>query len=375
MKLLHLVSRFLLALTFLFSGFVKGQDPLGTMFKIEDYLIAYNMDWAMPLALALSIALCAFEFALGFALLLNLKPLLVRWLVTLMMSFFLVLTFFDALYNPVPDCGCFGDAIVLTNWQTFYKNVVLMIFVAGLIISRKQTTQPIKPCTQWLVLLAVFLMFALFSFYSYRHLPVMDFLPWRTGKNMYPTTDQKARYFVTYKNNTTGETKEYESHNFPFNDSVWLSQWTFVEQRVDDPGAALRHNLQATDSYGEDVTDTYIKNTDYQLIITLYHSAGLTNEMIAHLQPIIHYFYESGREPALITAALPEELPILATRFKNQVVVLNADDIVLKTMVRANPGVMILKEGVVLAKWNWRDTPSIAKLLEKFPLLNKNPEN
>lgn len=367
MKAIQLISRYALAITFLFSGFVKGQDPLGTMFKIEDYLIAYNMDWAMPLALALSIALCSFEFAIGFALLFNLKPVLTRWMVTLTMTFFTILTFFDAIYNPVPDCGCFGDAIVLTNWQTFYKNVVLMVFVAGLLITRKASTQAIRPCTQWLTLLAGFLGFALFSFYSYRHLPLIDFLDWKVNKNMYPTSEIQARYFVTYKNNSTGETREYESNNFPYNDSVWMSQWSFVDQRVDDPSAALRHNLQAVDSYGDDVTDVYIKNTDYQLLITLYDSKVLNNEIETRLKPIVNFFYESGREPAVITASLPEELHEIAARFDNKVTMLNADDIVLKTMVRANPGVMLMKNGVVKGKWNWRDTPDAETLIHKFP--------
>jgi len=367
MKTFRIISRYLLGITFIFSGFVKGQDPLGTMFKIEDYLIAYNMNWALPLALAMSIALCAFEFSLGYALIFNLKPKLTRWLITAVMIFFTVLTFFDAIYNPVPDCGCFGDAIVLTNWQTFYKNLVLMVFIAGLFATRKLENQPMKPCTQWVALFAGFLGFALFSFYSYRHLPVIDFLPWKTGKNMYPVSTQTARYYVTYRNNATGETKEFESNDFPYNDSVWLSQWSFVEQRVDDPSAALRHELQATDLNGDDITDRYIKNPDYQIIITLYNPDGFGREVIRRLRPLVDYLYTEGHTPALLTAALPEESRQLSEKLDEHIDVLNADDIVLKTMVRANPGVMLMKDGVVLAKWNWRDVPKIEELRKKYP--------
>lgn len=367
MKTFRIISRYLLGITFIFSGFVKGQDPLGTMFKIEDYLIAYNMNWALPLALAMSITLCAFEFTLGYALVFNLRPTLTRWLITAVMIFFTVLTFFDAIYSPVPDCGCFGDAIVLTNWQTFYKNLVLMVFIVGLFVTRKFEDSPTKHCTQWVALLAGFLGFALFSFYSYRHLPVIDFLSWKTGKNMYPVSTQTPRYYVTYRNNTTGETKEFESNNFPYNDSVWMSQWSFVEQRVDDPTAALRHGLQATDQNGDDVTDLYIKNPDYQVIITLYNPDGINREVMGHLTLLVDYLYNEGHTPALITAALPEETPQIAEKFNNHVEVLNADDIVLKTMVRANPGVMLMKGGVVLDKWNWRDVPEVKKLKEKYP--------
>lgn len=344
------------------------------MYKIEDYLIAYDMNWALPLALMMSITLCAFEFALGFALLLNLKPTFTRWMATAIMSFFTVVTLFDALYNPVPDCGCFGDAIKLTNWETFYKNLVLMVFILGLILTRKHEKPDLKPCTQWFLLLFGFLGFSAFSLYSYRHLPVIDFLNWKTGKDMYPSTNQQAKYYVTYRNNTSGETKEYESNNYPFNDSVWMSQWSFVEQRIDDPNAALRHDLQIVDASGDDVTDQYIHNHDYQFIITLYHPDGFTPKVAARLNPIIAKLYENGSTPVILTAALPNEMEQLAAVTNHQAELLNADDIVLKTMVRANPGVMLMKDGIVLAKWNWRDTPDFETLQKNFPGFGKAVE-
>lgn len=366
MKYIRLISRIIIGSTFVFSGFVKGQDPLGFTFKLEDYLIAYDMTWAMPLVLAMTIILCAFEFTLGFALLLNLRPALTRWLVTAMMVFFTFLTFFDAIYNPVPDCGCFGDAIILTNWQTFYKNVILMVFVIGLIVTRKYEKPTINAGSQWILLMAGFLCFAAFSVYSYRHLPVFDFMPWKVGKNMYPTSDIQAKYYVTYKNNSTGETKEYESHNFPYNDSTWMSEWRFVSQRVDDPSASLRHELQILDSTGTDVTDTYIRNNDYQIIITMYDPHTVPHGVATQLEPLVNYLYNSGHTPVILTAALPEEMKAIARDYHNRAEVLNADDIVLKTMVRANPGVMLMKDGVVIDKWNWRDTPGVESLKAKF---------
>ncbi|HAQ64443.1 MAG TPA: hypothetical protein DCR43_01065 [Bacteroidales bacterium] len=371
MKYIRIISRIIIGGTFVFSGFVKGQDPLGFTFKLEDYLIAYDMTWAMPLVLSMTIILCAFEFTLGFALLLNLRPALTRWLVTAMMVFFTFLTFFDALYNPVPDCGCFGDAIILTNWQTFYKNLILMIFVVGLIATRKYEKPTINAGSQWILLMAGFLAFAAFSVFSYRHLPLLDFMPWKVGKNMYPTTEVQAKYYVTYKNNVTGETKEYESHNFPYNDSVWMSQWSFVNQRIDDPSAGLRHELQILDSTGTDVTDAYIRNTDYQLIITMYDPQTAPSRVAEQLAPLVDYLYKEGHTPVLLTAALPEEMGIIASAYKNHVEVLNADDIVLKTMVRANPGVMLMKNGVVIDKWNWRDTPDVESLKARFPGFGK----
>ena len=140
-KIFTLISRLLVGCVFVFSGFVKGIDPLGTAYRIEDYFIAFGTQWAIPLALYLSVFLCTVEFSIGILLLLNVRIKEVAWLLLLMMLFFTCTTFYDALYNPVPDCGCFGDAIKLTNWQTFLKNIVLMVFVLTIFLNRKK----IKP--------------------------------------------------------------------------------------------------------------------------------------------------------------------------------------------------------------------------------------
>jgi len=137
MKFLRILSRYLIGAVFIFSGFVKGVDPMGTMFRIEDYFIAYGTEWAMPLAIVISILLCTAEFVIGVLLILNVKIKIVTWLLLLMMSGFTIMTFFDALYNPVPDCGCFGDVLILTNWQTFYKNIFLIIFVFIIVSSSR----------------------------------------------------------------------------------------------------------------------------------------------------------------------------------------------------------------------------------------------
>ena len=138
MKILANTFRILTAIVFLFSGFVKGVDPLGFAYKIEDYFVAYHVDWAMPLALAISVIMCTLEFTVGAMLLLNFRMKFTSWVLLLMMIYFTGLTLIDAINNPVPDCGCFGDAIKLTNWQTFYKNVVLIIFAIVIFAYRKK---------------------------------------------------------------------------------------------------------------------------------------------------------------------------------------------------------------------------------------------
>ena len=166
MRILRIISRVVVGVTFVFSGFVKGVDPMGTMYKIQDYFIAYNMDWALPTAIFFSFLLVTLEFALGIYLLLNLRIKLASRILLVMMSFFTVVTLFDALYNPVADCGCFGEAIKLTNWETFYKNLVLMVFTLIVVFTprHKKVTMSLK--RQDTVGLLFITVFALFPFYS-----------------------------------------------------------------------------------------------------------------------------------------------------------------------------------------------------------------
>ena len=366
-KFIYHFSRIVIAATFIFSGFVKGQDPLGFTFKLEDYFIAYGWDWAMPFALYLSIALCAYEFVLGVGLLLNLQIRLVSWLTLLTMIFFTGLTFYDALYNPVPDCGCFGDAIILTNWQTFYKNVVLMGFLVLLFRFRsKASAKPNAMKGQFLALVVMASFFALFSYWSYTNLPVFDFLPWKEGNRLYAEQEQPVQYFVTYRNNQTGETREYPANDYPYQDETWLSQWSFVSSRVYDPNVTIKHELVIVDSSGSDLTSHYLKNPDYQFIITVYDPKHAPVKAMEEISSLAREIEASGHSVVLLTNALAEEIVFYSKKFNWVEDVHNADDIALKMMVRANPGLVLIRNSVILEKWNGRKLPGFEELKQKY---------
>jgi len=169
-KVSAIISRTLIGLLFMFSGFVKGVDPLGTMYRIEDYFIAYNMEWAMFFAFSLSILLCAVEFTTGALLFFNIKTKYNVWVAVLMMLTFSCVTFYDALYSPVPDCGCFGDAIKLSNWDTFYKNLVIDLFLVIIILYRNKYSYFLKNKQEISVIAIVLFAFISFSIYNYRNL-------------------------------------------------------------------------------------------------------------------------------------------------------------------------------------------------------------
>ena len=207
MKIFRNVSRILVGLVFIFSSFVKGIDPLGFTYRLEDYFQVFRIPWAIPFALYLTIFLCTVEFLIGVSLLLNLWIRGSAWGLLAFMIFFTCLTFFDAVYNLVPDCGCFGDAIILTNLQTFLKNILLMIFVIPLFAGRNKFKNWAPDWAQKLFLLIFSLSFMSISIYCYRHLPLIDFMPWKVGNKIsQPATPQK--FYVTYKNKVTSEEKD-----------------------------------------------------------------------------------------------------------------------------------------------------------------------
>jgi hypothetical protein len=365
MKTIRTISRLLVGAVFIFSGFVKGVDPLGTAFKIQDYLAVYGMEWLMPLSLGLSIFLCMLEFALGVFLILNVKPLKTIWLLLLMMSFFTLLTLYDAIYEPVSDCGCFGDAIVLTNWETFYKNMVLMIPTLILFVQRKKLKSPFNAIGEWALAAGVPLLFVWFSMINYHNLPMIDFLAWKVGQDMSPDRSEPLQFYLTYRNIETGEEKQYLSPNYPFNDPEWLAQWEFVSQCVVDPNPPPPHNLQILDASFSDVTDHFLENPGYQFLLVVWDAKKVREKPLKKMNEFFHRTEADGFAFVAITPSL-EDGEMLAENLNLDYEFYFADDIELKIMVRSNPGLILLKDGVVLAKWSHRNFPVYQDFLENF---------
>lgn len=366
MKILANLFRILTGIVFMFSGFVKGVDPWGFAYKLEDYFIAYNWDFFIPFALVFSILLCTLEFSIGAWLVFNVITKRAAWLVLLMMVFFTGLTLYDAIYSPVSDCGCFGDAIKLTNWQTFYKNLVLLPMAVIIFAFRKKFRSLFAAKTQWIIALLISLLFAWFCYYNYRHLPVIDFTEWKTGHKLYAENPQPVKTFLIYKNKTTGEQKEYLSPNFPYDDSTWMANWEFVSQRVDDPNIYYGKNLILTDSAGTDFTADVVRNQDFQLIFNVYDLTAIDEAQAKFIQQFSSKAYDSDISSVIAMSATPEEMSNFVKKYNIMVPVYNSDDVVLKTMVRSNGGLMLLKGGVVLNKWNWRDIPEFEKFKSQY---------
>lgn len=358
MEGLRKFSRWITGLVFIFSGFVKGVDPLGTAYKLEDYFAAYGIEWANGLSLGLSVLLCSFEFMIGVALILNLMPKLTSWLLMLMMVFFTLLTFYDAIYNPVPDCGCFGDAIKLTNWQTFFKNLILMVFVLLIFFDRKNMKRRINAVFHLMLMGIILVGFAGFSIYNYRHLPMIDFMVWKEGNNMVADQSQ-AEVHLTYRNIHSGEEKEYISPNYPWNDSAWLAEWEFVDQKFVTDLQAIAHNLHVEDEAGNDFT-SYILENEVIAVIVAYDLTAISAKGQKHLDHLLAILEAQETPHLILTASLSDEAAVWKQKNSSQTEVFYADATVLKTMIRSNPGLMLFHRGVVVKKWHHNDFPDTA---------------
>ncbi len=359
-----LVTRLLLGALFIFSSFVKGVDPLGTAYRIEDYLDAYGWYALYDYALILGIFLILVEFLLGVAMFFKLQPKLASLGVLLIMIIFTLLTFFDALYEMVPDCGCFGDAVKLSNWGTFYKNVVFILMAILVFAYRKYLVSGMTVFTQFAIILMFTLLFGWFNYYNIAHLPMMDFRDWKIGRDMRSTGLDEAKTFLTYQNNETGELKEYESPNYPWNDSVWMSEWSFVNQRIDETGVDRKHGLIIEDLDGNDLTEEIIAYPGFQFLLV---SPDLDMVDIKHMKKaaqIYEFLMDSDAGFAMITSSGPDIIESYSDNFSVSYDVFLGDDIEQKAMIRSNPGLILLYDGTVIDKWHCNDFPDVEDLAE-----------
>jgi uncharacterized membrane protein YphA (DoxX/SURF4 family) len=352
------ICRFLVGALFIFSSFTKGIDPLGTKYKMLDYLSAYGMTWLNNAALVLAMVLILAEFIVGFCLITKIFPRLAVLGATLLMLFFTFTTLFDALYNLVPDCGCFGSAIKMTNWQTFYKNLVIDAVLIPLILNNKRLENHLGKGLQFLIGLAFAAAFLGFEIYNYRHLPVIDFMNWKVGRQLNAEAPVENKVYVTYRNKATHETQEYLSPNYPWNDSVWMSQWEFVGQRTEGGNDYL--GFTALDEDGNDVTDLVL-NTENLLMFTVSDLSKVTEKDWEKMRQIAEAAATKDYVVLWTVAAEPEEVEQLRAKYDFVYDVYLADDLEIKTIVRSNPGLIWLDNGLVKDKWSVYDFSKVLK--------------
>lgn len=382
MKTIRIISRFILGFVFIFSGFVKAVDPMGSAYKLTDYFIAFKMDFLEPLSLPLGIFLAAFELVIGAVLILGYQKKISYWILLIFMSFFTLLTFFLAIYNPVSDCGCFGDAIIMTNWQTFLKNVILMLFVLVVFYSRRRAKNVLKKSYERGLILLFFIGSFLLSIFCINHLPVVDFRPYDIGTDIrsemeIPEDAPHDVYETTlyYRNLENGEKEEFTLANYPKDTLKWefvTSESKLIEKGYQPP----IHDFGLTDDYGYDITDELLDDREYSLLMVSYDIEKADEEsLIAMNQWNSLQNISADFSFIPVTASGTSVKEEKKAELELDYAFYSADEIMLKTVVRSNPGFVILKNGTILAKWSYKDFPDITEWNGKWTELTEQFES
>ena len=373
MNILTYISRIIVGITFIFSGFVKGIDPWGSAYKFIDYFTAMglqDLSWsAFPLGMLLAFA----EFLIGVALLCNVKIKFFSWGALLFMIFFTPLTLWIAVKNPVTDCGCFGDALVISNWETFYKNIVLIILAIIVFVRRKK----IRPGSVKFnysaagLLAAVYVVVVTWSAY---HEPVMDFRPYKVGVNIPEAMaipegapgDVYENIFY-YRNKGTGEVKRFTEENYPWQDTI---NWVFdsmEEPRLIKKGYTppiKAFNVETRES--DNIYDFFLYDENYVFMLIAYDINKTQRKNQDRINQLAGWAKEEGYSFICLTSSLYEDCDRFAEETGAPYEFFHADEIDLKTMIRSNPGLMVLKGGTVIAKYSRNDIPSPEEFRNQF---------
>ncbi|MBC8111180.1 MAG: DoxX family protein [Verrucomicrobia bacterium] len=372
-----------LGLVFIFSGLIKLNDPVGTKIKLEEYFEVFSQDlpWAaglfhglLPLALPLAVFLCVAEVVLGVAVLIRYRFKATLYALLGLIVFFTFLTFYSAYFNRVTDCGCFGEAIKLKPWQSFAKDIVLLITILILFSQHKKILPLLTIKTSNLTMLVTTVLCFGLGIYAIFYLPPVDFLPYKIGdnirENMQLPVDAKPWVYensFVMKNIKNGQTQEFSEK--AYNDGIWQDtlNWQYVDlkkkliQQGDEPKIK---DFAPTTPDGENITDKVL--TGKQLLFIIQDFKTMNPKDLEAIGKLIKNL--KGTEIQLLTASSVETAEIFRHEYQLAAPLLTIDEKVSKTMIRTNPGIMLLKDGTVLKKWSYMqipDTNEIEILLQK----------
>ena len=410
------IARLLLAVVLILSGFVKAVDPLGTQYKIDDYLLAMNMGGMVPpvVTLVASVALSALEFSLGIFLLFAIRRRLVSRVAVVMMVVMTLLTLWLALANPISDCGCFGDAIVLTNWQTLWKNVVLL--AAAVIVARwpLEMFRFVSRSNQWIVINYTVLFIIGVSVWSLYYLPQFDFRPYHIGASIregmeMPEGAEQPQFETTFILEKNGERREFTLDDYPD------STWTFIDSRtvqtsegyvppIHDFSIMLCGGSQEYPEYQEspeypenpeypeypespespespenpenpenpeypvDITDEVLSDTSYTFLLVAPYLDKADDSRLDLINELYEYSLEHGYRFYCLTASGKSEQDTWRGMTGAEYPFCQTDDVTLKTIIRSNPGMVLLKDGRVIRKWSHNDMPQLDSEQALLPL-------
>ena len=356
------VCRFVLAATFIFSGYVKAIDPLGTLYKLKDYAAAMSLngllpDWAL---VGVAIALGALEFALGVFMLFAVRRHVVSRITLAFMAAMTALTLWIFVADPVKDCGCFGDALKLTNGETLLKNIVLSACAALVAWRPVDMARFISRSNQWIVRYYTVAYIVITSVYCLYTLPIFDFRPYHVGMNIkqgmeIPEGAEQPEFESTFLLRKNGETREFTLDNYPD------STWEYVDTRTVQTKKGYEppiHDFALTScDTGEDITEQVLTKKGYTFLLVSPRLAVADDSNFGDIDQIYEYAEENGADFYCVTASANDEIERWRDLTGAEYQFCNADETTLKTMIRSNPGLMLLKDGTIIGKWSHNALP------------------
>ena len=361
------ICRAVLAVTFIFSGYVKAIDPLGTQYKIRDYLTALSIGDYVPdwLTLGSSVVLAALEFALGIFILFAIRRRFTTRVILAFMAVMTLITVWIAIANPVSDCGCFGDAITLTNVQTLLKNVVRTACAVVVCRCRERMFRFVSENNQWIAVNYTVIYIVATSIYSLYLLPRFDFRPYHVGANIregmeIPEGAKMPRYENTFVMEKNGERREFTLDNYPD------STWTFVERKselVEEGYVPPIHDFTITDNAtGDDITQQILDDKGYTFLLVSPHLESADDTNFGDIDQLYEYCQAQGVPFYCLTASGEDAIQHWRDITGAEYPFCMSDETTLKTVIRSNPGLVLIKDGTVIRKWSHNGLPKSEEL-------------
>ena len=365
-KIIVEISRVILGLVFVFSGFVKAVDPWGSAYKIIDYFEAFGFPELNLFATPLAFLQIAVEFGVGVGLLVGVYRRINSILALAIMLFMTPLTLYIAIANPVQDCGCFGDALVVSNWQTFYKNIFLLSAAIFVFLWYRLITPFFTKGTRFSATMWIYLFIIGVSCYCIYYLPILDFRPYKIGANIpekmeFPEGAEPDRYESVLIYSKDGKQKEFTIHNFPQGDDTW----TFVDNKprlIKKGYEPPIHDFSITTTEGNDITDDVLSNPSYTFLLIAYKLNIARDANVDKVNDTYDFSQMKGYDFYAITSSLPDEIQDWIENTGAEYPFCTMDEITLKTIVRSNPGLLLIKDGTIINKWPNTRLPDIDEL-------------
>jgi uncharacterized membrane protein YphA (DoxX/SURF4 family) len=354
MNWLDKVIRWFVGVLFIFSGLVKLNDPMGTAIKMEEYFEVFSNDlsslfhYLVPLALIIGLFVVILEILLGVAVIINYRMKVTSWILVLLIVFFTFLTFYSAAFNKVTDCGCFGDAIPLDPWESFFKDIVLLVMTVYILVRSKNYTPYLSIRAGNILLGVVFILNVMVAYYAIEHLPPIDFRPYKVGADIKSLMEPSEEYRYKYVMEKDGEKHEFEK--YPIDTS-----YKFVEMVLLNPEAEPEitdYNVWNEDG---DFTDETFNGVKLLVLIN-----DVSKSRLGTIEEIKALSRDLDQELDCWVLTANDEATYENFRHEYQLPLpyFYADGTVIKAMIRANPGLILLKDGIVLGKWHNNDIPS-----------------